>query len=331
MMAKRKEMKNVTIGPVAKQESSSSPNVKFVRSELVRLQPAYCMIRDCIEGELAVKGILQNGPEALVEDSKGLTYNGMGSQSYLPNVQRAKRYLPQPNPEDQSQENINRYVSYVQRAVFYNVTGRTLEGLAGQIFLRDPIFEIPEMLQSLLKDADGKGVALHQLAKRAVRWVLAYGRCGLHVDYPSVDRATVKQLKDGQISPIVTVYEPWNVINWRTVELNGKRVLSLVVLREFVEDETDQFETKLVEQYRILRLDVNTGTHTVEVYSKDGDTLKSRGVFEPKDGDGKPLVGIPFCFVGSEANDAIPDNPPLYDLATLNIAHYRNSVAEAAY
>jgi hypothetical protein len=38
-------------------------------------------------------------------------------------------------------------------------------------------------------------------------------------------------------------------------------------------------------------------------------------------------------FIGSENNDANPDNPNMYDLASLNIAHYRNSAdyEEACY
>ncbi|MBL1368232.1 DUF4055 domain-containing protein, partial [Acinetobacter baumannii] len=42
---------------------------------------------------------------------------------------------------------------------------------------------------------------------------------------------------------------------------------------------------------------------------------------------------IPFMFVGSHNNDPEIDNPPMYDLAELNIAHYRNSAdyEEAVY
>jgi hypothetical protein len=45
----------------------------------------------------------------------------------------------------------------------------------------------------------------------------------------------------------------------------------------------------------------------------------------PTDGSGKPWKEIPFTFLGSENNDASVDDAPLYDMAELNIAHYRNS------
>ena len=45
----------------------------------------------------------------------------------------------------------------------------------------------------------------------------------------------------------------------------------------------------------------------------------------PKDVSGAPLKRIPFEFCGSDNNDAVPDVPVLYDIAVLNIGHYRNS------
>ena len=41
--------------------------------------------------------------------------------------------------------------------------------------------------------------------------------------------------------------------------------------------------------------------------------------------NGQPLAQIPFAFIGSMNNDSVVDEPPLYPLGVLNIAHYRNS------
>ena len=45
-------------------------------------------------------------------------------------------YLPKPNPTDKTDENVKRYEQYVDRAAFFNATGRTLEGLVGIAFKR---------------------------------------------------------------------------------------------------------------------------------------------------------------------------------------------------
>jgi hypothetical protein len=46
-----------------------------------------------------------------------------------------------------------------------------------------------------------------------------------------------------------------------------------------------------------------------------------------------PWDYIPFFFIGSENNDADIDDAPMYDMCSLNLAHYRNSAdfEEAAY
>jgi hypothetical protein len=45
----------------------------------------------------------------------------------------------------------------------------------------------------------------------------------------------------------------------------------------------------------------------------------------PRQFNGAPFRYIPFVFVGSADNRVDPDKPPLIDMATVNIGHYRNS------
>jgi hypothetical protein len=111
------------------------------------LLPAYYLIRDAVEGELAIKGLIGG-----VSGGISGAGNGGGTQMVINNIvlSRAMRYLPQPNAEDTTAQNRERYRAYVTRAVWYGVTGRTLEGMAGQIFLRDPIIELdPQNLKIL--------------------------------------------------------------------------------------------------------------------------------------------------------------------------------------
>ncbi|WOE82678.1 DUF4055 domain-containing protein [Pseudomonas protegens] len=55
--------------------------------------------------------------------------------------------------------------------------------------------------------------------------------------------------------------------------------------------------------------------------------------FTPLNGAGQRWRVIPFQFLGSENNDASIDDSPLYDMAEINIGHYRNSAdyEDAAY
>jgi hypothetical protein len=297
--------------------------VQFIREEASSLLPVWWMIRDCIEGEQAIKG------------EYGLRV------SYYAAHKRGRKgsdyYLPRPNPTDMSEENRKRYEQYVKRAVFYNFTARTLSGLVGQIFLRAPVKTIPAKLEPMLTDMDGEGMNDEQVAKRTCQSVLAYGRAGLYTDYPTTDGAvTVAEEKSGNVQPVIRHYYPWQIINWATSKRGVKQVLSLVVLEELVwtlhEDSFTLFPSL---RYRVLRLDPASWVYSVYVWEWD-ETQKDFGqteTFTPQNAEGKTFDYIPFNFIGSEANDVWPDVPPLGDLAALNVAHYRNSAdyEEACY
>lgn len=305
------------------------PKVDFIRKDLQDILSHYETIRDCVSGEKQVKF-------------------------------RKTKYLPKPNAADTSSENEERYKSYVERAVFYNVTKRTLGGLVGQIFTREPQIEIPALLDPVKADATGSGVPVEQLAKKASGFVVSQGRCGLLIDYPVTNGpASRAQIDAGYIRPTFSVYAPWEVINWRTIARGGKEMLSLVVVSEQYCVSDDGFEMKMGQQYRVMRLveasqavatvegtgfqivvDPNSGlyddeltvtvplVYQVEVWRKGTNQawqlVQGYPAF-PKDAGGTNLDEIPFIFIGAENNDPNIDNPPMYDLASLNIAHYRNS------
>jgi hypothetical protein len=311
--------------------ADSTPNIAFQRPELGVLLLSYTLIKDCLAGELYVKKETQvmQGTSSLQTSQTGF--------SYIPNP-----YLPMPNPWDSSQANQDRYRQYLTRAVFYNVTARTLGGMIGQIFLRPPQEKIPSQLQVVSDDCTGEGVDSEQFAKSVANYAMAYGRAGIHIDYPSVDTpATLKDVQNGYIRPVFRLYQPWEIINWRTYKKGARRILSLVVIRETYHAYDDGFEVKLDYQWRVLRLVPNnidaenpTMEYQVEIWQMDGNGGYVLDWWTtPKGADGQPFDEIPFQFVGSINNDSNPDNPPLYDMASLNMAHFRNSAdyEEACY
>jgi Domain of unknown function (DUF4055) len=272
------------------------PNVNFTRQELVEAKKKYDVIRDCLSGELVVKN-------------------------------KKTRYLPIPaSDNDDGNDKTARYMSYLKRAVFYGVTKRTLDGLCGQIFVREPVIEVPAELEPLVADANGAGVSLVQLAKEAAQYTLGFGRAGLFIDYPAVDVPVTKaQLLDGDIRPSFILFDPSDVLNWRTMLRGARKLLSLVVLREQYVDEDDGFEQVRRTRYRVLRL--IKGVYTVEIYITADASSKTYTftTHVPKDANGNAFTEIPFTFIGAKNNDDTVDDPPLYDIASLNIAHYRNS------
>lgn len=276
------------------------PNVQYQKKELTDMLPIYTLIDDAIAGEAAVKA-------------------------------KRTKYLPMPSPEDQSTSNLARYSAYVSRAVFYNVARRTAAGLVGEVFDIPPAAKLPSTLDPIVTDASGGGISLEQLAKRLTRTALSKGRAGLFADFPvaPVGGFSRQQVFNGEARPNLTAYEPQDIINWRIQEVGGVDRLVLVVLKEEVVVSDDGFEEKKQTQYRALKL--VDGQYRVEIYKSKFGTADSITV--PTDAKGNPLDRIPFFFIGSENNDANIDEAPMYDLCSLNIAHYRNSAdyEEACY
>lgn len=274
---------------------SSGAPVEYVRDELAERIPIYTKIRDAVKGQTAIK-------------DKGTTY--------LP--------MPDENLNDPIRV-LTRYRAYLTRAVFYNVTGRTLQGLSGQVSLKPATIKVPSVLDGVVKDATGTGISLEQLGIQGVSEVLQTGRIGLYTDYPVRDgrATTVAEQQAGAIKPTITLYQAEDCINWRVVSRGSKTVLSLVVLREKYDASDDGFKTEKKDQYRVLRLEEN-GVYSVEIWRNDGTWFAEPKVY-PRDGKNNLMYEIPFVFVGSQDNEVNIDPAPLEDIANLNIAHYLNS------
>ena len=231
---------------------------------------------------------------------------------------RKAGFLPYLNAADTSAENQARNASYVDRAVFYGATGRTLDGLIGIAFRKDPSNALPERLQYLLVDVDGSRNSIYQQSQAVASNVLEVGRHGLIVDFDT-----------RLLHPVIKSYGAESIINWR---YDGGQ-LSMVVLMENIE-EPDGYGVTEVVQYRELTLENGVCVCRLWRAGKDGKAAPHQ--IEDVNGGGmvdelvlrsksKALDFIPFRFVGSRNNDAQIDASPMYALARLNVAHYRNS------
>lgn len=222
--------------------------------------------------------------------------------------------------QNQYAGSIERYNQYLKRALFYNFTKRTLDAVLGGIYRKAPSIELPSALQYLLTNADGAGVTLVQQSKDATEWLYRHGRCGLLVDMPPANGAvSVADNLSGKQVPRIAAYSAHDIINWHTRRVGSGVITDMVVLRESYERQEDAFTFQVHYQYRVLRLDA-AGLYVQEVY-RDEALVES---FEPLEA-GKRMPFIPFFWGGARNNDFTPDESPIYDLAQVNLGHYRNS------
>ena len=240
-------------------------------------------------------------------------------------------YLLRPSDYSDAQ-----YQAYQDRAVFYNATARTLEGYQGAIYRKEATVTLPEEMQYLLTDADGEGNNLTQFSKSVARDVIPKGRGGLLIDYP--DTTGIKTLADERkynIRSHMSAFSPESILNWGTRRVGAKTVLDYLLIEEGLVDGISR-EDIMIEDRALIRLSLDSdGLYTQERYGLVEDTdvkgnpyreFRSKGeVLKPTLPGGKRLDFIPFIFIGSETFSPKPNLPPFYDLAQLNLAHYRNS------
>jgi hypothetical protein len=229
-------------------------------------------------------------------------------------------YLPK--LKDQTRED---YDAYKLRASYFNATGRTLEGLVGMVFRKAPAVEAPAAMQSVIDDIDLSGTSLVNLAQQTLSDVIEVGRIGVLVEYPVVidQPRSAADASILNLRPYASVYKAESIINWRCARVNNVMQLVLVVLMESYEVSNDGYESSMAPQIRVLML--KDGVYIQQLWRK----AENSGQWEQYGGDitplmaSKPIRTIPFFLFGPKSNDAEMQDPPILDLADLNLAHYR--------
>lgn len=233
-----------------------------------------------------------------------------------------EKYLPKLKDETEAD-----YKCRVKRSDFYNATWRTISGLVGLAFRKEPVRKIPTAIEPMMKDINLAGVALDSLVKDMVEDVLEYGRIGLLVDHPpmpdnvtAISVATAERM--GQ-RPTIQTYEAESIINWRYARIGNVWQLVLVVLKETATILKSEFEAETEDRYRVLDLD-EAGQYRQRVYridDKGRDELVEGPIYPLM--NGTPLPYVPFTIVGPNGKGAECDEPPLIDLIDANLAHYQ--------
>lgn len=245
---------------------------------------------------------------------------------------RGQAYLPKPNDDleqgatTQSQAEYNsnnaRYKQYLLRAMFYNTCYRTESGLVGSVFRKSPTPDLPSDVEYLLTNVDGSGLTLEQQAQFSISEVLKKGRVGLLADMPETNGNVSRADIAAGISPKVIAYDAKRVVDWNEISTPTGMKLNFVKIEEFTNEiDINTGQREQVKRWRILRL--RDGVYTSQITYED--STKNEAEITPRPA-GKPHFDfIPFIFSGSRNNSPSIDPAPLYDLAEVNIGHYRNS------
>lgn len=228
---------------------------------------------------------------------------------------RSQTYLPRLQGHDNDQ-----YASYLSRAVFFNMTAKTLNALYGTMFRRNPKVTMPRSLVKLSKRFSKDGMSLHLTAKTAAKEVLSVGRYGMLVDAST----------DGRGAAYVATYTAENILDWEMAEIDGEWRYTRVVLRE-IKYNRDQATApyQYTARYRVLVLTPVSEGHLYEQHVFDDDSLTGAPDLNGAPDEivvptvrGETLDYIPFQMIGPFTNHPDVQKPPLLDIVTLNFSHY---------
>lgn len=169
----------------------------------------------------------------------------------------AEKYLPRIDSQNDKE-----YLAYKNRASFFNASARTADGYVGLIFRRDPTFKLPETggvadaLAEFVEDADMLGTSLSAFSKKLVTEIINVGRAGTLIDWSGSGASRTGnpgQYEENRAYAVA--YAAEDIINWHTERVNGRNVLTLLVLKEKVSKiETDEYEPEEIQQLRVLKL-----------------------------------------------------------------------------
>ena len=113
------------------------------------LQSQFRFIRDCLDGEDAIKD---------------------GGQTYVP------------KPDGMSTQN---YTHYLDRACFYGAPAMTLQALTGLALRKDPVIKLPARLEPMRLNATNENAPLSIMIEEMTTEVMSMGRFGILLDFPT--------------------------------------------------------------------------------------------------------------------------------------------------
>ena len=259
--------------------------------------------RAAVAGERSVKrgGVKFLPPLASMCCS--ITYDENGEQQFRQSITLTK-------------EGQAAYTKYIALASFYGATGRTVDGLVGLIFSKNPVQELPPIIEYLDENADSKGNSLRDLAKKAATEAMVSPRSGILVARPSTpEGSSIADVEAQNLRPKLLSYKFEDIINWDYEVINNVEKLSLVVLCELT-TKRDGFKVDVEKQYRVLEL--IEGVYHQSLYNDAGAQIEA---ILPVTINGSTSDVIPFYFVevGAEGKSIIND------LVDMNFHHYQVS------
>lgn len=227
---------------------------------------------------------------------------------YLRQVRRD--YIPAlPNETD---ECFNRRLD---QALFTPYAARVVDAAVGLIMRKPISLEGGDQAywEEWSRDVDRQGTSLAEFTRKLLFTSIGYGHSSILVDYPKADGIrTLADERAANLKPYFSMVEPWDVLGWRQDRRKSGGQLEQVRVRELTVEPNGEFGEELIEQIRVLQ----PGSY--RLFRKD-----TAGEWQEVEKGRTSLDQIPLATTYSDKQATLLSEPPLLDVAYINLAHYR--------
>ena len=219
-------------------------------------------------------------------------------------------YLPKATAEETSDWQARR-----DRSVLTNFFKKTIKVMAGRLF--EDTVTVKDTTPAFIdfaENVDLEGRNLHRFAYDLTQKCVRDGLRFIVIDAPAATGVkTAAEERMAGIRPYFVEVDIRNVLGWKTADIGGNRVITQFRYTENVTEPTDEFSSITVEQIRVIEPGM------VSLYRKDKKNEWQLYDEIPTSTDFAPVVPI---YSGRQG--FFEAEPPLMDLAWLNVAHWQS-------
>lgn len=233
-----------------------------------------------------------------------------------------KLYLPQEPAESEKAYQIR-----LDRSTLFNGFRKTVKDMAGKVFAKPVQLgdDVPERLRVYAENIDLTGRHLSNFAYDVFYDGLQTGISYILVEMPpQTPNATRRDDIEMGRRPYLVHVKAENLIGWKSATINGREVLTQARIYELatVDNPEDEFAEKTVERVRVFDRTKNGVLWRLFEFQQ---TQREQGEWVVIDEGMTSLREITLVPVYVNRTGFMTGEPPLEDLAYVNLAHWQSS------
>jgi hypothetical protein len=238
-----------------------------------------------------------------------------------PAMRGSTAFLPQEPMEDTSA-----YDRRKGKTVLTPWYERLIAGLVGMV-LRKPVTLGPEIAEAIalqLDDLNMQGDNLQCFASDLLETALDYGHAGIFVDFPDTSNLTTRlDETEAGVRPYWVLYRADEIIGYRTTMEGSMEILTQLRVKQTICEEDGEFGELEIPQVRVYSRDESGVTcrlfRPADPEKPDGDWALHDGPMDIS------LPYIPCTLLHTSRKKRAAKQPPMLEIAYLNIKHYQIS------